>query len=240
MSSNKIISVEFLVDYICKQRQPLVIGIAGGVAVGKTTFAKQLSELLIASSITAQVVSTDNFLKSNSELEQENLIEVKGWPETYHLDRLLTLITDFKFCNKQEYTIPFYCHKRYDLLDNNYLHFTQTSVLIIEGVVALNSKIAPAIDYGIYLDADNQSARAWFQSRCLGLIKQSIGDPTSFYHKWSAWDEEKVIPVLHKCWDEVNLKNLQQNILATKEVADLIIAKDASHNLIVFEDKRHA
>ena len=72
------------------------------------------------------------------------------------------------------------------------------------------------------------------------MIKQSIGDPTSFYHKWSAWDEEKVIPVLHKCWDEVNLKNLQQNILATKEVADLIIAKDASHNLIVFEDKRHA
>lgn len=240
MQVNQISSIQKLADFIFLQQKPMIVGVSGGVAVGKTTFATMLAEFITAKSVGAQVITTDNFLKSNNDLINANLLLYKGWPETYYLDKIISLLVDFKSSAKSRYTIPYYCHKKYDILSDNYLHFEQSSVLILEGVVALNPILLPYLDFKIYLDAKEEFAKNWFIDRCMVFIKDSVGDLTSFYHKWSAWDAEKIMPMLDDCWSHINLKNLQENIILTKKFADLVIEKDRGHNFIEFRNQSDA
>ena len=217
-------------------RRSAVVAIAGGVASGKTTLANMLVFELEKLGLTAQVCSTDNFLKTNSELCQLGLERKKGWPETYNLKELSKFIIEFKNINSTDFSIsiPYYCHYKYDIIPNNYLHVQGSDVLIVEGVTALNSQISQFYDFRIYLEVEPDFARAWFIDRALKLINASIAQPDNFYHKWSAWELEKIMPVLDDCWQKINLENLNQNIVLTKAKANLVIEKNLEHEYVNF------
>ena len=218
------------------ESRPIVIAIAGGVASGKTTLANMLVHELEILGLTAQSCSTDNFLKTNAELHQLGLDSKKGWPETYNLKKLANFIIAFKNIINfdSSISIPYYCHYKYDVVPNNYLHVHVSDVLIVEGVTALNSQVTHLYDFCIYLEADPDFAKSWFVERSLKLINAAIAEPNNFYHKWSAWELEKIMPVLDDCWQKINLENLNQNIVLTKSKADLLIEKNLEHDYISF------
>lgn len=226
---------------LCQQKQrPLLIAISGGVASGKTTLAEQLVHLLQANGLSAQACSTDNFLQTNASLAKQKLAKIKGWPQTYDIKDFIKFISSFKSGLKQEYSIPYYCQNYYDLLPNNYLHIAPSDVLIVEGVIALQPQIAEIIDVGLYLEVAPIHAKTWFMQRCFANIKNAVGKKDNFYHKWSAWEQEKVQPILEECWQEINLRNLHENIMPTREFADYIITKDAQHNIVAITENNHA
>lgn len=213
-----------------------IIVIGGGVAVGKTTLAKKVADILIGLGHSVQCCSTDNFLYSNEHLKYLGLDHKKGWPESYDWREMLNFIKKFSAGLDEVYSMPYYCQLAYDVLPNNYLHLHKTEYLILEGVVALNEKLKPYIDFGIYLDSAEEDAKTWFVERCNFLIKSSIGKPENFYHKWSSWDKENVLPILEKCWNDINLKNLYENILPSKCNADLILSKNSDHSIAAFRN----
>lgn len=237
MPNRSIKSMAALAQIIADiESRPVVIAIAGGVASGKTTLANMLVYELENLGLTAQACSTDNFLKTNAELHQMGLDNKKGWPESYNLKKLSDFIIEFK--NRIRFdssiSIPYYCHYKYDVVPNNYLHVHCSDVLIVEGVTALNPQLSQLYDFSIYLEADPDFAKAWFVERALKLINAAIAQPDNFYHKWSAWDPEKIMPVLDDCWQKINLENLNQNIILTKDKADLVIEKNLEHDYISF------
>lgn len=229
----KISSIADLIKHLHKiyYSDCILLNIAGGVAVGKTTFANELSKHLNNSGLFTVVCSTDNFLYSNKYLAQSGFTQKKGWPETYNWSLMLDFATRCKFRLNSDYSTPIYCHKTYDIRENNYFHTPQPDVLIIEGVVALNNNFSSLLDYGIFLDTTEEFAKLWFTERCLNCIKASIGQPDNFYHRWSSWDTEKVMPVINDYWEQINMKNFSENILKTKESADLLIYKGHEHSL---------
>ena len=236
MNLRPITSIENIVKLIKNESKScFMIAIGGGVSVGKTTFANRLQGILLSHGISAQICSTDNFLKTNNELDRSQLQLKKGWPESYNWQSLLKFVHDFKRSEQQKYSVPNYCHKYYDILPNSFIHIEKAQVLILEGVVALNPKLNADTNLGIYLDADVDSCKDWFVQRTLGLIKDAVGKPNNFYHRWSCWDEDKVLPVIHECWENINIRNLNDNILQTKVYADLVIEKAMDHKLKNFE-----
>src|SRR5512132_734094 len=220
---------------------PFIIGVGGSVAVGKSTTARVLQALLARWPNVPKVdlVTTDGFLYPNAILERENLMEKKGFPESYDLPALLRFLTDIK-AGRHPVCAPVYSHLIYDVMPNQSIEVDRPDILIVEGLNVLQHgrlpkdvKAIPFVsdffDFSVYLDADEEVLKAWYVDRFLTLRGTAFRDPKSYFHRYSSLSDQEAIETASSIWSRINLINLHENILPTRQRADLILKKDESH-----------
>jgi type I pantothenate kinase len=220
---------------------PYIIGVAGSVAVGKSTTARILRALLQRwpSSPKVDLVTTDGFLFSNAELERRGLMDRKGFPESYDRSRFVQFLSDIK-SGRPEVGVPVYSHLVYDLLPGEEALVDRPDILIVEGLNILQPGELPKsgkpivfasdfIDFSIYLDADEDDLRDWFMERFVRLRETAFADPRSFFHRFSQMSLKEATDFGLWAWTAINLPNLRDNILPTRSRADLILRKARSH-----------
>jgi type I pantothenate kinase len=220
---------------------PYVIGVAGSVAVGKSTTARVLKAMLARWPNTPRVdlLTTDGFLYPNAVLEREGLMERKGFPESYDLPALLRFLTDIK-AGRRPVRAPLYSHLSYDVMPNGWVEFDRPDILIVEGLNVLQTgrppkdgKAIPYVsdffDFSIYLDASEEVLLQWYVDRFLTLRGTAFRDPKSYFHRYSKLTDEEAVDTAASIWQRINLINLHDNILPTRQRADLILRKGESH-----------
>src|SRR3954471_21053974 len=220
---------------------PYVIGVAGSVAVGKSTTARVLQALLARWTNVPKVdlVTTDGFLLPNAVLEREGLMEKKGFPESYDLPALLLFLSDVK-AGRRPVRAPIYSHLVYDVVPNQWVEVERPDILIVEGLNVLQTgrlpkdgKAIPFVsdffDFSVYLDADESVLRRWYVDRFLTLRQTAFRDPKSYFHRYSALDDKQATETATSIWERINLINLRENILPTRRRAHLILKKAANH-----------
>jgi type I pantothenate kinase len=222
-------------------KMPYIIGVAGSVAVGKSTTARVLKALLARWPNVPKVdlVTTDGFLFPNAVLERENLMEKKGFPESYDLPALLRFLTDIK-AGRSPVRAPVYSHLTYDVVPNQYVEIDRPDILIVEGLNVLQTgrlpkggKAIPFVsdffDFSIYLDADEEVLKKWYVERFLALRHTAFADPKSYFHRYARLTDAEAVATATAIWTRINLVNLHENILPTRQRADLILKKGESH-----------
>src|SRR5438067_7881533 len=220
---------------------PYVIGVAGSVAVGKSTTARVLQALLARWPNTPRVdlVTTDGFLLPNAVLEREGLMEKKGFPESYDLPALLRFLADVK-AGRRPVRAPIYSHLVYDVMANQWVEVDRPDILIVEGLNVLQTgqlpkdgKAIPYVsdffDFSVYIDAEEEVLRRWYVDRFLTLRETAFRDPKSYFHRYSNLDDQQAVETATSIWERINLINLRENILPTRQRAHLILKKEASH-----------
>jgi type I pantothenate kinase len=220
---------------------PYIIGVAGSVAVGKSTTARVLKALFGRWPNTPRVdlVTTDGFLYPNAVLEREGLMERKGFPESYDLPALLRFLNEVK-AGRHPVRAPIYSHLVYDVKPNEWVMVDQPDILIVEGLNVLQTgrppkdgKAIPYVsdffDFSVYLDADEDVLLRWYVDRFLALRGTAFSDPQSYFHRYSKLSDEEAVKTASGIWSRINLVNLHENILPTRQRADLILTKSASH-----------
>ncbi|MBB3660443.1 type I pantothenate kinase [Rhizobium sp. BK650] len=222
-------------------KTPFVIGIAGSVAVGKSTTARILKELLgrWPSSPKVDLVTTDGFLHPNAVLKRENLMQRKGFPESYDTGAILRFLSAIK-AGLPDVKAPSYSHLVYDVLPDEYKIVDRPDILIFEGINVLQSRDLPAdgkivpmvsdfFDFSIYIDAEETQIHNWYVTRFMRLRETAFRDPNSYFHRYASISEEEAVAIAEDLWANINLKNLRQNILPTRPRADLILRKGKDH-----------
>ena len=222
---------------------PYIIGIAGSVAVGKSTTARILKELLARWPNTPKVdlITTDGFLMPNKELIAQNLLHRKGFPESYNISALLRFLTDIK-TGKRRVKASVYSHLSYDVIPDEYIVVDRPDILIVEGLNVLqpgrlpkDGTIIPFVsdyfDFSIYLDADEKDLRRWYLERFFDLRNTAFKDPRSYFHRYSQIPESELLEIATGLWEKINLLNLNENILPTRQRASLILRKGGSHRI---------
>src|SRR5882757_2087817 len=220
---------------------PYIIGVAGSVAVGKSTTARLLQALLARWPNTPKVdlVTTDGFLYPNAVLERESLMEKKGFPESYDLPALLRFLSDIK-AGRRPVRAPVYSHLVYDVMPNHWIEIDRPEILIVEGLNVLQTgrlprdgKAIPFVsdffDFSVYLDADEDVLMQWYVQRFLALRETAFRDPKSYFHRYSKLSDDEAVATATSIWTRINLVNLHENILPTRQRADLILKKGESH-----------
>jgi type I pantothenate kinase len=201
----------------------LLIGVAGSVGVGKTTFASSLAQQL-----GAQTISTDGFLLPNRELEARGLIDRKGFPESYDHEAIRGFISALR--NSQwPVTVPMYSHELFDVVAG--LGLEQSTVVIAEGINALQRPLQESLDVAIYLHTDEQIVEQWFVERMLRFIVDAETKPGGFYDRFVAWDVGRRTDFARHVWHTINLPNLRDHIAPTVAKADWIVEFDAEHQV---------
>ncbi|MBB4304310.1 type I pantothenate kinase [Rhodobium orientis] len=224
-------------------KMPFVIGIAGSVAVGKSTTARILKALLARwpASPKVDLITTDGFLLPNAVLEAEGLMNRKGFPESYDVGALLRFLTDIKAGN-DAVRAPVYSHFHYDVMPGQTIAVDRPDILILEGLNILQTGNMPPdgkaipfvsdfLDFSIYIDADTEDAHRWYVERFMRLRETAFKDPGSYFHRYSQLSAEEALATANRLWTEINLANLNENILPTRLRADLILAKDPNHRI---------
>jgi type I pantothenate kinase len=224
-------------------KMPYVIGVAGSVAVGKSTTARLLQALLARWPNTPKVdlVTTDGFLLPNAVLKQEGLMNRKGFPESYDLPALLRFLSEIK-AGRRHVTAPVYSHLVYDVIPGESITVDQPDILILEGLNVLQAGRPPKdgraipfvsdfFDFSVYLDADEMLLREWYIGRFMRLRETAFRDPKSFFRKYAEVSEEDALAAANWLWSRINLVNLRDNILPTRQRADLILRKAADHRV---------
>ncbi|WP_425355793.1 type I pantothenate kinase [Salinibacterium amurskyense] len=216
---------------------PFVIGVAGSVAVGKSTIARLLRELLSRWEGTPRVelITTDGFLHPNAELERRGILERKGFPESYDRRALLRFVSKIK-AGEPEVRAPFYSHLAYDIIPDAAVTVRKPDVLIVEGLNVLQPPIAgkslavsDLFDFTIYVDARTSDIAHWYEERFLRLQRGAFSNPRSYFHRFADLDEEAARARAREVWKRTNEPNLTQNVRPTRPRASLILRKDADH-----------
>ena len=222
-------------------KMPYIIGVGGSVAVGKSTTARVLQALLARWPNVPKVdlVTTDGFLYPNAILEREALMEKKGFPESYDLPALLRFLSDIKG-GRRPARAPIYSHLVYDVMPNQWIEIDRPDILIVEGLNVLQTGLPPKdgkaipyvsdfFDFSVYLDADDDDLLTWYVDRFLTLRGTAFRDPKSYFHRYATLSDQEAVTTATSIWNRINLVNLHENILPTRQRADLILKKGGSH-----------
>jgi type I pantothenate kinase len=216
---------------------PFVVAVAGSVAVGKSTIARLLRELMSRWPGTPRVelVTTDGFLYPNAELERRGLMDRKGFPESYDRRALVRFLTEVK-SGAAEVRAPFYSHMRYDIVPDAQVTIRRPDVIIVEGLNVLQPSPSPSemaiselFDFSIYVDADSSHIADWYVERFLALRRGAFSNPNSFFNVLAQLSDDEAVERALGFWNDINLPNLLENVLPTRHQAKLVLHKGASH-----------
>ena len=216
-------------------RVPFVIGVAGSVAVGKSTASRVLKALLSSWPSHPQVdlITTDGFLLPQRVLETRGLVHRKGFPESYDVRRLVRFMADVK-SGVAEVLAPVYSHLSYDIVPGEHQAVRQPDILIVEGLNVLQTGAAPLFvsdffDFSIYVDAREADLEQWYIERFLALRDTVFREPSSYFHRFAALSPEQAVVTARGIWQSINLVNLRENVQPTRDRAHLILEKGRDH-----------
>ena len=225
---------------LAEQPTPFIIGIAGSVAVGKSTTARLLRELLSVNH-RVDLVTTDGFLYPNEVLAKKGLMDRKGFPESYDQARLLEFVISVK-SGIDEVVSPVYSHITYDIVPDAWVTVRHPDVLIIEGLNVLqpsrrrsSGAMGPAVsdffDFSVYVDAPEKAIKQWFLDRFRQLRKTAFTDPESYFRQFAQIPDDEALAMASQIWDTTNGPNLKRNIRPTRDRATVVIGKGANHDV---------
>ena len=220
-----------------------VIAIAGSVAVGKSTAARVIQALLSRwpNHPRVDLVTTDGFLYPNSVLESKGLMNRKGFPESYDLRALLKFMQDLK-SGQPTLEVPVYSHEAYDIVPDRKKRIEQPDIVIVEGLNVLQTTdgrrgppprtfVSDFFDFSIFMDAEENHVRQWYVDRFLTFQKTVFQSPSSYFHRYANLNHDDAVSTAGQIWESINAVNLRQNILPTRERAQLILEKASDHSV---------
>lgn len=224
-----------------RKKVPYIISIAGSVAVGKSTTARVLQALMSRwpEHRKVELITTDGFLHPNALLKERGLMKKKGFPQSYDMHRLVNFVADIK-AGKEKLTVPVYSHLTYDIIPEEQKVVEAPDIVILEGLNVLQSGmdyshdphrvfVSDFVDFSIYVDAPEELLKQWYINRFLRFREGAFSDPNSYFHHYSQLTIEEAKGIASTLWDEINGLNLRENILPTRERANLILSKSLKH-----------
>jgi type I pantothenate kinase len=220
-----------------------VIGLAGSVAVGKSTTARVLQHMLAhwPEHPAVTLVTTDGFLLPNAELRRRGLLTRKGFPESYDRKALLKFVIDLK-SGKDEVEAPTYSHLVYDVVPDQKVVISSPDIVIVEGLNVLQPAplradgrrglaVSDFFDFSVYVDAATTDIRGWYTDRFLRLRETAFRDPASYFARYASLSHDEAVSEANRIWDEINGPNLEQNVKPTRSRATLVLRKDHDHSV---------